>query len=149
MCRIQLLPTQKPINKPSWWKEKFVYFRCQQLWGSMVDICPKANSPPTPDKQGMTAFINRIGVTSRNSTVIANSHFQIGHQWSDQHHLGCFRCSYSSAPGSHLFLFLWGQFSELWQLVSWVQSGPHVVNFSPGVLVAIRQLTGYGSEYYL
>ena len=29
--------------------------------GSMVDICPKANSPPTPDKQGMRAFIEGGG----------------------------------------------------------------------------------------
>ena len=31
----------------------------------------------------------------------------------------------------HLFPFLWGQFSELWQLMSWVQSGHQVVNFPP------------------
>ena len=38
---------------------------------------------------------------------------------------------------------------ELWQLMSWLQSGHHVVNFSyvVGVLVSVRQLTGYGSDY--
>ena len=30
----------------------------------------------------------------------------------------------------HLFPFFCGQFSELWKLISWVQSGHHVVNFS-------------------
>ena len=33
----------------------------------------------------------------------------------------------------HLFPFLWSQFSDLWQLMSWVQSGHHdffIINFS-------------------
>ena len=39
---------------------------------------------------------------------------------------------------------------ELWQLMSWLQSGHHVVNFSTWwrVSVAISQLTGRGSECY-
>ena len=49
-----------------------------------------------------------------------------------------------------LFPFPWDQFSELWQLMSWIQSGHHVVNFFylVGVSVSKRQLTGYESEYY-
>ena len=31
----------------------------------------------------------------------------------------------------HLFPFLWGQFSELWQLMSWIQSVYYIVNFFP------------------
>ena len=46
----------------------------------------------------------------------------------------------------HLFPFLCGQFSELWQLISWIQSGLRVVNFSTP---SIRWLTEYGPEYYL
>ena len=30
----------------------------------------------------------------------------------------------------HLFPFLWGQFLELFQVISWVQAGHHVANFS-------------------
>ena len=30
-----------------------------------------------------------------------------------------------------------------------MQSGDDVVNSFPGVLVSVRQLTGYGSGYYL
>ena len=47
--------------------------------------------------------------------------------------------------------FLWGQFSELWQLMSWLQAGHHVVKFFHlvWVSVSIRQLTGHGLEYYL
>ena len=38
---------------------------------------------------------------------------------------------------------------ELWQLMSWLQFGHHVVNFfhMVGVLVSIRQPTEHGSEY--
>ena len=37
------------------------------------------------------------------------------------------------------------------QLMSWLQSGHHVVNFFHlvGVSVSTKQLKGYGSEYYL
>ena len=42
-----------------------------------------------------------------------------------------------------------GQFSELWQLMSWLQSSYYVVLYLEGFSVPIRQLTGYGSEYYL
>ena len=54
-------------------------------------------------------------------------------------------------PGKPLFPYLWGQFSELWQLMSWLQSGHHVLNFFHlvGVSVSTGQLTGYGSEYHL
>ena len=40
----------------------------------------------------------------------------------------------------HLFPFLRGQFLELWQLTSWVQSGHHAINFSTWyfILVSIR-----------
>ena len=42
------------------------------------------------------------------------------------------------------------QFPELWQLMSWVVCGHQVVNFSTWCFgISIRQLTGYGSEYYL
>ena len=39
----------------------------------------------------------------------------------------------------------------VWQFTSWLQSGHHVINFFHlvEVSVSIRQLTGYGSEYYL
>ena len=41
-------------------KESLPYFRCQQLVGRVVDICPKADSP-TPNKQGVRAFVDRAG----------------------------------------------------------------------------------------
>ena len=55
----------------------------------------------------------------------------------------------STACLACLFPFPWGQFSELSQLMSWLQSGHNVVNFFHlvWVSVSIRQLTGYCSEY--
>ena len=78
----------------------------------MVDVCSKADcltaSPdpqPSPHRE-VRAFIDRSGrgATCRNSTVISNSRLQIGHQWSDQHHLGCFKFS-SVHLLSHVQLF--------------------------------------------
>ena len=71
----------------------------------------------------------------------------IGHQWSDQHHLDCFKYSWSLVPGSvfsPFFFFFFGggdvQFSEFWQLMPWVQSGHYIVNVFHlvGVSVSIK-----------
>ena len=50
-----------------------------------------------------------------------------------------------------LFPFPWGPFLALWQFMSQPQSSHHVADFFHlvGVSVSLRQLTGYGSEYYL
>ena len=52
-------------------------------------------------------------------------------------------CIFSTRVG--LFPFPWDQFSEVWQVMSWIQSGHHVVNFFylVGVSVSKRQLSGY------
>ena len=42
----------------------------------------------------------------QNITVSFDGHLKIGHQWSDQHHLDCFKSSYFSVPGSVCFHFL-------------------------------------------
>ena len=54
--------------------------------------------------------------------------------------------SWIFSSGVHLFPFLCGQFSELWQLNSWVLM---LLTSPPEVSVSIRWLTEYGSEYYL
>ena len=41
----------------------------------------------------MTISGLREGVTCRNSTVSSDSHTEIGHLWSDQSHLDCFKNS--------------------------------------------------------
>ena len=50
-----------------------------------ADTCSNADLPP--DNQGARAFIDG----GRNSTVSSDSLLEIGHQWSDQHRLDCFR----------------------------------------------------------
>ena len=60
---------------------------------------PSVQRPTPPsDKQAVRAFTEKVGeggTTCTKSAVIPNSPLQVGHQWSDQHHLGCSRCSFS------------------------------------------------------
>ena len=65
---------------------------------------------------------------SRNSIVISNSHLQIiisGLISIILIVLGTVNLQFQRP-----FVHICGQFSKLWQLMSWVQSGHHVVNFS-------------------
>ena len=45
--RVPLLATQKPVNRQVGGKESLLYFRCWQLQGRVVDICPDSPHPPT------------------------------------------------------------------------------------------------------
>ena len=71
------------------------------------------------------------GATCRNSIVISDSHLDVGHQWSDRHHLDGLRYSSSLAPGSICFHFLRPVFGTVAADVM-ATTGHHVVNFSPG-----------------
>ena len=64
----------------------------------------------------------------RNSIVISNSHLQICHPWSTHIILIVLGTVKLSFQGPLVSISL--QFSELWQLMSWVQSGHHEVNFT-------------------
>ena len=78
------LGPQKPINRTGWWKG--------EGGGWQTSIQRPASRPPLPRQAGSESFYRQEWVvTCRNSTVILNSHLQIDHQWSDQHHLDCFR----------------------------------------------------------
>ena len=69
---VLLLVAQEPINRPGWWEGKCFISDARNCGGSrVVDICPKADSL-YPDKQGVRAFVVRVGVggTCRNSTVV-------------------------------------------------------------------------------
>ena len=61
----------------------------------------------------------------------------------------CWLLAVSLQFQGHLFPFPWGQFSELWQLMSWLQCGHHVVNFFHVVEISetIGEFTGYGRQY--
>ena len=46
---------------------------------------------PNWQSVGKNFYRQRDGVACRNSTVSSDSHLQIGHGWSDQSHLDCFK----------------------------------------------------------
>ena len=75
-----MLAPQKSKSRPGWWKGKFVLFQMLATggggWGGWTSV--QRPIPPT-DKQGIRAFIDRvgIGVTCRNSTVISDCHLQL------------------------------------------------------------------------
>ena len=69
------------------------------------------------------------GQYTQNSTVISDSHLQIGIDGLTSIMLVVLDIVIFNTR-IHLFPFLWGQLSELWQLRSWLNSGHHVVNLS-------------------
>lgn len=106
---VWLLITQKPVNRPCWWKGKFALSLMLATGrGRVVDICPKVDSP-TPGKQGVRAFIDRVGSWLHVETHShLNSHLQIGHQWPDWHHLGCLDTVHRQFSGPLFYLFVVG-----------------------------------------
>ena len=84
-----MLATQKPINRPVRWKGKFIS-DAGNWWVGWTSV----QRPTSPaDKQGVRALQMEGGATRRTSTASSDSHLQIGHWWSDRHHLVC--CRYS------------------------------------------------------
>ena len=146
-----LLAALNPIKNQGWWKEKFAYFQRLSKEELGVSSCSKASSPPR-QSVGKSFFWQRERVgTCRNSTVDFDSHLEIGHVlvWSASSWLFTEQLICSSTIS--LFPFFWGQFLELWYLMSWLQPGHHVINFYHlvKVLLSVRQLIGYGWVYYL
>ena len=47
---------------------------------------------------GKNFYRQREGAICRNSIVSSDSHLEIDHWWSDQHHLDCFKYNQSSVP---------------------------------------------------
>ena len=59
----------------------------------MTDICPKAyfSSPDQWQPVGQELLWTEGGGLHAEIAISSDSRLQIGHGWSDQHHLGCFR----------------------------------------------------------
>ena len=146
-----MLTAQKPMNRPVWWKGKFALFQMPQVrvWREGGRHLSKGRlPPPTNGNQWGESFYRQSGgwgATCRNSTIISNSHLQTGHQ----HHLGCFRSSASSVPGSSCPHFFGtnsqnsGRSCPGYSLILRQLTSP------AGASISIKRLTGYGSEYYL
>ena len=125
------LITQKPVNRPRWWKGKFALSLMLATGRGEGGRHLSKGRLPHPWEAGGESFYKQSGerATCRNGTVISNSRLQIGHQWSDWHHLGCLDTVHRQFR-VRLFPFVCGRFSELRQLVSWVRCGYRVLNFS-------------------
>ena len=76
--QVQMLAPQKPISRPGWWKGKFALFQVLATvgWGWWISV---QRLTPSPDKQRVRAFIDRVGdaLRYRNNIVISNSHLQL------------------------------------------------------------------------
>ena len=66
---------------------------------------PKADCLLLWEWRDKSFYRQRERVACRNSRVNADHHLEIGHQWSDQLHLDCFKYSYSSVLGFVCFHF--------------------------------------------
>ena len=108
-----------------------LYFRCWQLGGGEGSRHLSKGQLPSSNKQGVRAFIDRVRRVLRaeraqaSLTVIFK--LVISHLTSIiLVVLGTVNLQF----WVHLFPSLCGQFSELLQFMSWIQSGHYVVNFS-------------------
>ena len=153
---IWLLPTQKPVKRQGWWKVKFILDASNGEVGVGVRVggensCPRANSTPPPTISEEELFL-RKGDTCRNSIVISDSHLEISPWWSDQHHLGCFKHSYSSVPGSICFCFLEADSPNVKAYIMatvWSSCSYHLPPGGGFSLYEIVQSGGYGSDQHL
>ena len=147
---VQLLTAQKPIKRQGWWKGKFALFWMLATGGGGGQTPVQRPTPPSYNQwarafmgwgRGLHAETVQAALTVILKLVIGGL--------TGITLIVLVQLVFSSRVS--LFPFLWGQFSELWQLMSWLPPGHHVVNFFHlvGLSVSIRQLTGYGSEYYL
>ena len=93
VCRPSCLPLKRQQTGQDGGKESLLCFRFWQLLGEGGRHLSKGQLPPPPPREWGESFYRQRGAvaTCRNRTVISNSHLQIGHQWSDQHHLDCFQ----------------------------------------------------------
>ena len=142
------LITQKPVNRPRWWKGKFALSLMLATGRGEGGRHLSKGRLPHPWEAGGESFYKQSGerATCRNGTVISNSRLQIGHQWSDWHHLGCLDTVHRQSVCSHLFVVgsrNCGSSCPGSDVAIVCSTSP------PGVLVSIRRLTRCGSEYYL
>ena len=145
---VQVLATQKPINRPGG-KESLLYFGCWQRGWGRTDVCPKVVPPPLTTR-GARAFIDwGRGLHAETAQSALTIIFKLVTGGLTSFILIVLNTVNLQFQGQ-LFTFLWGQFLKLWQLMSQLQSGHRVVSVFHlvGVSVSIRQLTAYGSEYY-
>ena len=114
----------------------------------VADICLKADSSRClPFQTGGESFYRQSGRGGLHAETAQSSSNWLSMVWPAPSWLFSIQLIFSSR--AHLFPFLCGHFSDWgsscpgYSLVTMYLTSP------PGVSVSIRQLTGYGSEYYL
>ena len=146
-CGVWLLTAQKPINRTGWWKGKFALF--QTAATRQEGGCLSRGQLPSTDSQWGGSFIDRrrgLHSEAAESTLLVIVKLVIrgltcvilvdGVQLIFSSRSVCFH--FSEAISQNCCSFCRGCSLAIMQLTS-----------PPGVSVSIRQLTGYGSEYYL
>ena len=130
------------------WKEKFALFWMPEMEGRgvLANACPKADSPAPLTLKGPEFFLTEGGgyMQKQQSALTVIFRLVIGGPTSViLRVLGTVNLQF----WGQFVCISWGQFLELWPLLSWHR----VVNFFHLVeaSVSIRQLTGCGSESYL
>ena len=131
----RLLATQKPIKKPGWWKGKFALFQMPATGGG--DQRPTPSVPP-PTSKGVRAFIDRAGGTGLLAET-AQSSLTVIFKLVIRGLTSCFILTKMIilAVSGAVNLQFQGPFAPIYlqpvlrmQLISRVQSGCQVVNFS-------------------
>ena len=125
-----------------------LFYRRDRQWEEVGRQTPAPRPTFSHWPSGGKSFYRQSeGATGRNSTVSSDSNLEIGHivVWPVSFWLSTLNLQSQDLQ----FPFLWSQLSELWQLMLSGQSGHHVVILLYLVACFMRQLTGYGSKYYL
>ena len=93
---VRLLAALKPRKRQAWWKGKSALFHGLATWcGSWAEggRLSEGRLPPT-DKQGARAFIDGgRGLHMERAESALTVILKLVLQWSDQHHLDCFKYS--------------------------------------------------------
>ena len=132
--RFGCFSTQKPVSRPGWLKGKFALFQMLATGGWCGEqACMSKGWLPQPWWAGGENLYRHIAggggyMQKQHSLLWQSSSNWSSVVWPAWSWLFWVQISFSSRVP--LFPFLCSQFSELWQLKSWVQSGHHVINFS-------------------
>ena len=123
---VWLLATQKPISRPGWRKGKFALFQMLATGREGNSHLSKGQLPPLTSRQWelLQRKLGRGGLHAERAPSSLTVRFKLVISGLTSITLVVLGAVFQSWV--HLFPILCDQFSELWQLKSWVQFGHHV-----------------------
>ena len=141
---------QKPVKRPSWWEGKFALFWMPASREEGGHTSVQRPMPPDWQSVGKSFYWHRELPAHKKVQSAPTVILKLGIGDVTSIILAALGVVSLQFQGPFVSTF-WGRLLGLRQLMSWLQSGRPVVKFFHlvGVSVAMRQLTGYGSEYYL